>query len=307
MITTSLTGNLGNHMWYYVICRIVADKLGYEWGINPQTSHDYFNGKNQMDFMNVDFGISTNILGRNEVGLNIVEGIPNYYSDKQHIYNGDSCLINMYDENVFKISDNTMVHLISQSEDYIHERRSDVLNWFSIKQEKESEYLKILHEKGIHLDENMCVINFRGGEYQYVGNLIPAASYWENCIKYMRNINPLMKFIIISDDPNCASRYIPGVDCHHVDVGFDFYVVNKSKYLILANSTFSWWASWLNQEVQTILAPKYWGRFNVSNGYWSLGDSYTRRFLYMDREGKISNYETCKQEALDFYEKNNLL
>jgi hypothetical protein len=45
MITTNLTGNLGNHMWQYAVCRTIAEKKGYEWGINSTTSHDYFGGK----------------------------------------------------------------------------------------------------------------------------------------------------------------------------------------------------------------------------------------------------------------------
>ena len=35
MLTSTMTGNLGNHMWNYVLCRIVAEKLGYDWGVNP--------------------------------------------------------------------------------------------------------------------------------------------------------------------------------------------------------------------------------------------------------------------------------
>jgi hypothetical protein len=41
MITTNLTGNLGNHMWQYTVCRTVAQKLEYQWGINPSPTHDY--------------------------------------------------------------------------------------------------------------------------------------------------------------------------------------------------------------------------------------------------------------------------
>ena len=54
MITTNLTGNLGNHMWQYAVCRSVAEKLGYDWGINSTPSHDYHNGANQMYFLDVD-------------------------------------------------------------------------------------------------------------------------------------------------------------------------------------------------------------------------------------------------------------
>lgn len=309
MITANLTGNLGNHMWNYVIARLTAEKKGFDWGIPPHPTHDYYRGANQMYFMNVDYGKSLNIVGKYPDGLNIYEGIEHRYSDKNktHVYNDDSCCINMYDPEVFNIQDNTMVHIISQSEDYLVERREDILNWFSINQDYENQYLSKMDQMGISLDDNMCVINFRGGEFRSVPNLIPNPEYWKNAMSYMRSINPNMKFIIITDDPPCANAYIPGVPCYHIDIGFDFYMVNKSKYLIITNSSFSWWAGWLNQRANLIIGPKYFGRYNVSNGYWSLGDSYSRQFHYMDREGKLFDYETCKREALEFYKNNNLI
>lgn len=309
MITTNLTGNFGNHMWYYCICRLVAEKLGYEWGVNPVTTHDYFGGKSQFYFMNVDFGKEVRVSGKNSRGLNTYDGIPNEYFDihKAHTYMGDECLINMYDPNVFNIQDNTMVHLISQSEDYLIDRRSEILDWFKIKDEFRTVYDSKLIDLNIQLDENTCVINFRGGEYRGVTHLIARREYWRDSINHMLSINTNMKFIIITDDEQCAKSYIGNYPCYHVDVGFDFYVVNQSKYLILPNSSFSWWAGWLNKNSNLTIAPKYWAKHNISNGYWSLGDSYVRRFLYMDRDGNLSDYDRCKDEAMNFYKSNNLI
>jgi len=308
MITTNLTGNFGNHMWYYSICRIVAEKLGYTWGINPIPTHDYYNGKSQFYFMNVNYGEKLKVIGKNKHGLNLYEGINNEYYDKHkfHEYKDDKCLINMYDSNVFNIKDNTMIHLISQSEDYLIDRKKDVSDWFQIMDEYIDLYNKKLNELGIILDQNLCAINFRGGEYRNVKNLICRAEYWKDSIDYMLNINPKMKFIIITDDSDCARFYIGDYPCYHLDIGFDFYVINQSKYIILSNSSFGWWAGWLNKKANLILAPKYWAKHNISNGYWSLGDSYARGFNYLDREGEIFDYETCKKEALQFYEKNGL-
>ena len=309
MITTNLTGNFGNHMWYYTICRLVAEKNNFEWGVNPKPTHDYYNGMNQFYFYDVDFGKEVNVIGKNERGLNKYEGITNEYYDnhKEHIYNGDSCLINMYDEKAWDIQDNTMIHLISQSEDYLIERREDILNWFKVKTEYENSYEEKLSELNIVLDENLCVINFRGGEYKNVLNLIPRKQYWLDSINQMLQINPQMKFVIVTDDPNCAKGYIGNYPCYHLDIGFDFYMVNNAKYLIIANSSFSWWASWLNTKSNLIIAPLYWAKHNVSNGYWSLGDSYTRFFSYMSREGQLLNYDTCKETAINFYKENNLM
>jgi len=305
MITATLTGNFGNHMWNYSICRIVAEKLGYEWGVNPIPTHDYHNGESQMYFMNIDYGKTVTITGKNGRGLNTYEGIPNEYYDVQKMYNG--CCINMYDSSVFNIQDNTMVHLISQSEDYLIDRRDDVLSWFSIKEDYKFTYNQKLDELGIVLDGNTCVINFRGGEYRGIPNLILGRKYWIDSVNHMLSINPNMKFVIITDDPDCARSFIGNYPCYHVDIGFDFYAINQSKYVILSNSSFGWWAAWLNTKANKIIAPKYWSQHNVSDGYWGLGDQYVRGFTYLDREGNLSDFETCRKESIEYYKSKNII
>jgi hypothetical protein len=213
----------------------------------------------------------------------------------------------MFDPEVFKVEDNTMIHLISQSEDYLIGRRNDIIDWFSINEKWEQVYKNKLTELNINLDENTCIINFRGGEYRSIPNLIARREYWSDSIKYMKSINQNMRFIIITDDEQCAKYFIGDYTCIHIDIGFDFYCINKSKYTILSNSSFGYWASWLNTDHRLIIAPKFWSQHNVSDGYWGLGDQYVRHFMYMDREGNLSNFETCKVEALDYYKKNNLI
>jgi hypothetical protein len=124
----------------------------------------------------------------------------------------------------------------------------------------------------------------------------------------MLAINPFMVFLAITDDPELCKEYMPfDIQTLHVDVGFDFYVVNQSHWLIISNSTFGWWAAWLNKKCKKIIAPKYWARHNVSNGYWSVGESYTREFSYMDRDGKLFNYDDCLNEAIEYYKKYQIL
>lgn len=50
----------------------------------------------------------------------------------------------------------------------------------------------------------------------------------------------------------------------------ELFVMSKCKSNIIANSTFSWWAAWLNQnQREVVLAPKKWGKSIVPEG-WTL-------------------------------------
>jgi hypothetical protein len=234
MITTNLTGNLGNHMWQYSVCRTIAEKLGYEWGINPNPSYDYFNGKSQMTFMDVDFGKE-------------ISGIVNEYHEPwktmQHI---DTVNITSMDNSIYDISDNTILlgdngahGGIFQSEDYIIEKKEEIRKWFKIKTEFKQRYDDLLSDMNITLDENLCVINFRGGEYRNIPNVLVRKEYWKDSINHMLSINPNMKFLLITDDVDYANTFMPfQIQAIHVDVGFDFYVVNQAKWLIISNSSF---------------------------------------------------------------------
>jgi hypothetical protein len=304
MITTNLTGNLGNHMWQYAVCRTIAEKLGYEWGIKSNPTHDYYGGMNQMYFMDVDFGKPS-------------EGLFKDFHEKWTVYdhNGDIINITMLDPKIYEISDNTRLigHNgafggIFQSERYLIDRKKDIENWFKIKEQYSKEYNKKLDDLGIVLDNNLCVINFRGGEYRSIPKVLCRREYWRDSISHMISLNSEMKFIVITDDPEYAKLFMPfEIPTYHIDIGFDFYVVNQAKWLIISNSTFGWWASWLNNKANKILAPKYFGAHNTSDGYWSVGEIYTTKFDYVDREGKVFNYQSCKEEAIKFYKSKNII
>jgi hypothetical protein len=304
MITTNLTGNLGNHMWQYAVCRIVAEKLGYEWGINPSPTHDYHRGMNQMYFMDVDFGKS-------------IETTQNTFNEKWTFYQGNNEHVNVSisDKEIWGISDNTKIFghngalgAILQSENYFEGYEENVKNWFKIKENYQEIYNKKMEDLGIKLDKNTCVINFRGGEYRNIPNVVCRREYWRDSINHMLEINPTMKFIVITDDPEFANSYMPfSIPSYHVEIGFDFYVINKSKWVILSNSTFGWWSAWLNNDAQLILAPKYWASHNNSDGYWSVGESYSKKFNYVGRDGIIYHYEDCKQEAINYYKEKNII
>lgn len=284
MITTKLTGNLGNHISYYVSTRAIAEKLGYAWGFNPTPSYDYYNGERQMDFMKIDYGEFPN-------------NITNEYKELEFRYNhsGDNVDVRPFDKDVFNIADNTELFGVFQAPEYFYDRIEDIKQWLSIKKEIIDESKSL-----VSLDEDTCLINFRGGEYKHHPNLIIRAEYYHMCINSMREINPNMKFVIITDDVECASQYLPGFSIYHFSIAIDYALMNQTKYAILSNSSFPIFAILTNENIKKVIAPYCWARWNSSEGYWATAQNIYPGWGYLDRDGVVKGYEQCKAEATDW-------
>ena len=52
--------------------------------------------------------------------------------------------------------------------------------------------------------------------------------------------------------------------------------------------------------IKYIIAPKYWARHNVSNGYWSSEQNIYTGFHYQDRKGRIFTAEECRKELEEY-------
>ncbi len=52
------------------------------------------------------------------------------------------------------------------------------------------------------------------------------------------------------------------------------------------------------------IAPKYWARHNVSDGYWASEQNIYSLFHYMDRKGRMFTADACRKE-LQRYKKTS--
>ena len=123
-------------------------------------------------------------------------------------------------------------------------------------------------------------------------------------MKNMRKINPNMRFMIITNDVKEAEKLIPGVKAYNFDLAKDYSIIKNAKYLLLANSSFTYFPAFTSDTVKKIIAPKYWARHNVSDGYWASEQNIYSDFVYMDRKGKLFTAEECRKE-LEEYKKTS--
>lgn len=309
MIVTELYNGqgLGNQLWCYVVTRVIAKDRGLTFGIE---SSGKFKGK---EFLNLQFGESV-VGGFGPEGgppNKLPDGVLNYYKEKRKDHPVYHCDISPFDPELIKVPDQTKIEGTMQSENYILHRKSEIIEW--LKPTKQINNLSA---------DDICVIHFRGGDFLSIREVLLPAKYYYTAMKKMKEKNPKIHFVVVTDDPASASRLLGGIPIvgsssvseldkekasHHLGgpVWMDYTILNNAKNVIMSNSSFGWWAVWTNINAKNIIAPKYWARHNISDGFWSNGDSLTREWEWLDRDGKLFSYEQCLTEFINYNKAND--
>jgi len=260
---------LGNQLWSYVFLRTLAEDLNLNFGIiNPGN----FKGK---DFMRLDFGKEP------------AAGARRVYVEKATTHPLNGADIRVHDDGFKLIGDDTEIEGLFQDELYIAHRKAEIKKWLRTGQGSECTDL---------CGDDICVMNFRGSGYVYDKNVFLPRKYWTNAMDNMRAVNPSMRFVVITEDVKSARIYFPELEIRHMTIGRDYSAIKNARYLILSNSSFAWFPAWLSDNLCFCIAPKYWGRHNVSDGFWSLGYNITKGWMYQDRMGKLYDYDSCISE-----------
>lgn len=281
---------LGNQLWCYVTTRVIALNKGYDFGIK---SPENFKG---LYFMDLDFG--KQVLGGNgpEGGppQTLPEGIKHYYMERQ-ITHPDGSDIRTTDEKLINIPDNTKIDGLMQDAKYINDSKNEIKKWLKVREE---------YERYEFSKDNICIINFRGGGYTKDSNFFLKETYWKNAAANMLKINKDFEFIVITDDIISAKKFFPKYKVCHFNIAKDYVIIKNAKYLILSNSSFAYFPAWLSENLKYCIAPKYWGRHNISDGYWSLGYTIAPGWMYQDKDGRLQDYNACIKESNEYLNKN---
>lgn len=286
---------LGNQLFVYVTTRTIAKDRGLDFGFTGLTNFgDRRYNSQGLYFMDLDLG---NPVNESEISSVYTEVEKRILTNSSHHDSTIGCDIRLIDPKLSLVSDNTKILGIMQGEDYFYHRKSEILDWLRIKPE---------HDCTDFVDDNICVLNFR--DYKGADELFLPREYWAKAIYHMLAINPSMQFLVITENPKVAIEMLPELseNTYHFDVGKDYSIIKNARWLILSNSSFAYFPAFTNTNSKLTIAPKYWARHNVSNGYWSCGYNLYRDFVYMDRMGNLQTYDECKREFEIYKKQSNL-
>ena len=306
MLATSIHehAGLGNQIWRYVCCRVFAEHHGYDWGV----SHPGWRGP----FLNIDWGKEVNLNVEQDSDFQMVEGFKHYYKERfDHHKRAPGC-IGIPDNKFYQLPDHCYINGTFQRMSYIEEHRDKICKWLTY-DNKITDYAS----------DDICVIQLRGGDYTTGHSMLPP-QYYQMAMERMKENNPDIQFVIVTDDPGTAESYLPGIpvvgsavseekDQYQKNiswykypggpVGIDYSILNTAKYAIISASTFAFWPIWTNNDLVNVIAPKYWFDWSRSDGWWRMKDGIVndQRWLWMDQQGGLYQSDTCIEHAQTYY------
>lgn len=91
--------------------------------------------------------------------------------------------------------------------------------------------------------------------------------YYKKSIKFFKNKLPDFKLLVFSDELDWVKKNFPFLNKNNAyyienfNEITEFYIMTKCNHNIIANSGFSWFSAWLNQNKNKIvIAPQFWFR-----------------------------------------------
>lgn len=295
MIGTKLSKGqgLGNQLFCYVTTRCIAASRGLDFSIlGGETLANNIHSGCGLYFMDLDLGKPA-----------AEEDFTQVYEEREdRLFMGNSrhdlshgCYVTGTDEKMFAVPDNTLLAGNMQAEDYFYAYKDQIRQWLKVKEEYDCyEFSR----------DHLCVLHLRCSDYMDFPELFLRKKYWTDGMKQMKRIDPDMEFMIITNDVKEANKLLPGIPAYNFDLAKDYSILKNAKYLLLANSSFTYFPALTGERVEYILAPKYWARHNVSNGYWASEQNIYTGWHYMDRHGRVFTAEECRAE-LEEYKKSS--
>ena len=265
MVIVKIIGGLGNQMFQYAYAKALEQK-GHEVKIDISAFETYkLHGGYQLDKYNID--LDSSIKDENDKFYKntfFYKVLRRFGMDFSRRIKEKSLL---FDNRFFKIDDNSYLDGYFQCEKYFKDIREIILKQFTINQDI-SNYTKEIKNK-IQNFQNSCSLHIRRGDFVNSTNInIHGAcdiEYYKKAMKYLEEKVVNINYFIFSDDiewvkENLAIQNAIYIDSKEKRIPHeDIYLMSLCKNNIIANSSFSWWGAWLNQnENKMVIAPKRW-------------------------------------------------
>lgn len=246
-----INGRLGNQMFQYATLLGIYAKKGYQIILNENIADSL----ELVKFFKID---KPHFYNKNDIRYSSTY--------KEEFYHYDRRLFN-------KITDDTNLEGYFQSYKYFEHCQDLVRDQFSFKdnlKEAASRYIESVRE-----GRQVVTIHVRRTDYVNLPDHHPLCGieYYENAIRHFNEDETT--FIVCSDDIQWCQNNIKAKHIYYSnnDTFTDLCIMTLADHNIIANSSFSWWGSWLNKNKnKKVIAPNTW--FGINYFHFITDDLY---------------------------------
>jgi hypothetical protein len=267
-------GGLGNQMFQYAAAKSLAInrktplKIDLSFLLENHLAQEFTYRKYELN----KFALNIEPIGKNELdkflGKTKSSGLSHKLKNliNPYIIYEESNLD--FDPSVLNLSSNTYLDGYFQSEKYFFNISDQIkidfafvgtLNGNNI---KAIQKIKTSNSIAVHVRRSDYITNLSSSHFHGVCPL----EYYENAINYLKQKLEFPLFFFFSDDMEWTRENFKNldnkvfVDINNSEAGYDdLRLISHCKHQIIANSSFSWWGAWLNDNPRKIvIAPKKW-------------------------------------------------
>ena len=255
MIIAKLIGGLGNQLFQYAVARHLAEIHNTTLKIDLTEFELYKLHKYSLQHFNIieEFATSDDLKAIKDV-------------KEKHFH---------FDEEFKNISNNVLLLGYWQTEKYFSEITDIIRTEFTVKSELQGRDLDVSR---LIADSNSVSLHIRRSDYtpnSYKDQIFDSLSlkYYKRGIADLSQVENDLTFFIFSDDPEWVKDNVKldfpviYVDHNTADTNYeDLRLMSLCRHNIIANSSFSWWGAWLNDNKdKRVYAPTEWFNSNVRN------------------------------------------
>jgi Glycosyl transferase family 11 len=281
MIGMLTQGRLGNQMFQFAFIYAASKQLNTPFFIVNSNSLHYFklheeliknNTKNTLKYCAFNLFKKSRIVLSRLILKKPLEWLINWCIYK-NVFNWDNTT-NEKGYLLTTIKNNVLYSGYFQSEKYFIEVKKDIQNLFEITPQYKHEFLT---EKAYLFAKKTIAIHIRRTDYLHFkikelgnDNLVLPINYYKKCLNLIGDTEGY-NVLFISDDIEFVKKEFSEKDNYFYENNteiIDFQLLLNADILIIANSSFSWWAAWLNKKINKIIyAPNYFLGFKINRFY----------------------------------------
>lgn len=266
-IIVKFNGGLGNQMFQYAFARAIEKKTGVKTVFDMSFFEKRYARPYELNIFNL------NALFIEDFWLKLK--LKTIWKFRKRLNNKRFLGIKLYSEphfevdaEVFNIEPNTYVEGFFQTEKYFKDIEKELLADFQFKNSPDDENQKLIDKISA---TNSISLHIRRGDYvqkKRYQNLYATCplDYYKNGVDYITKefSNPVV--FIFSDDIEWVKKNLNlPYESYYVSHNTgeksyeDMRLMSLCKHNIIANSSFSWWGAWLNNNKEKIvIAPQKW-------------------------------------------------